>query len=211
MNNAYFGAEYSDIQIEKELKKYNVTYQKSKKIGQEIAKLLAKGKIIARFNGRAEYGPRALGNRSILYQPTDKTVNNWLNKKLKRSEFMPFAPVTLAEDIKDCYKNTTGGEYAAQFMTITFNCTKKMINECPAVCHIDNTARPQLITSKINKEYYDILKEYKKLTGISSIINTSFNMHEEPIVYSPDDALKSFIEGKLDILAIGNYIVHKKG
>jgi carbamoyltransferase len=154
-----------------------------------------------------EYGPRALGNRSILYQTKDRTVNDWLNKRLKRTEFMPFAPVTLKEYASQCYKNVGGAESAAKFMTITFDCTDWMKKHCPAVVHIDGTARPQLIDKKANPSYYRILDEYRKLTGIPSIVNTSFNMHEEPIVCSPDDALRSFRDGGLDYLAIGSFLI----
>jgi carbamoyltransferase len=154
-----------------------------------------------------EYGPRALGNRSILYQPTDSTVNDWLNKRLKRTEFMPFAPVTLDEFADQCYKNLDGARYAAKFMTITFGCTPWMKQRCPAVVHVDGTARPQLINQRTNPSYYRILQEYHKLTGLPSLINTSFNLHEEPIVCSPEDAIRAFRDGHLDYLAMGNYLL----
>ena len=207
INNVYFGPSYNDKEIEEELKKHKLKYKKSKSIQKEIARLIAKSKIVARFNGKMEYGPRALGNRSILYQATDKSVNDWLNKQLKRTEFMPFAPVTLAEDADECYENIEKAEVAALFMVITFNCKELMQERCPAIVHLDNTARPQLITRKINESYYKILKEYKKLTGLPTIVNTSFNMHEEPIVCTPEDAIRSFKQGHLDYLAIGNYLV----
>lgn len=155
-----------------------------------------------------EYGPRALGNRSILYQTTDAKVNDWLNKKLKRAEFMPFAPVTLQEYASRCYLNIDRVKYNAKFMTISVDCTDWMKNISPAVVHIDGTARPQLIEENDNPSYYKILKEYHRITGIPSLINTSFNMHEEPIVASPEDAIKAFKAAKLDYLAIGNYLVN---
>ena len=182
-------------------------YTYFKNIESEIAKLLARGFVVARFNGRMEFGPRALGNRSILYQATDKTVNDWLNKKLRRTEFMPFAPATLAEYANKCYKNIKGAEYTAKFMTITFNCTNWMKKKCPGVVHIDGTARPQLLSREDNPSFYKIIDEYRKITGIPSIINTSFNIHEEPIVCSPKDAVRAFKIGHLDYLVIGNYLV----
>jgi carbamoyltransferase len=163
--------------------------------------------VVARCDGRMEYGPRALGNRSILYQPTDASVNEWLNKRLKRTEFMPFAPVTLAEFADQCYENLDGARYPAQFMTITFNCTDWMKKHCPAVVHIDGTARPQLIHHDTNPSYYRILNEYYKITGLPSLINTSFNMHEEPIVCTPHDAIRGFLQGNLDYLALGKYLL----
>ena len=207
IDDVYFGVEYSEKEIEETLKKYNLKYKKYNHVEKEIAKLLSEKKVVARFNGKMEYGPRALGNRSILYHAGDKTVNDWLNKNLCRTEWMPFAPVTLEEFKSDYYLNYKGGEHAAKFMTITFDCNDRMREESPAVVHVDNTARPQLINEEINPSYYKILKEYHKLTNIPTIINTSFNMHEEPIVCSPEDAVRSFKKGNLDVLAIGNFIV----
>ena len=106
----------------------------------------------------------------------------------------------------------SNAEHAAEFMTITFDCTPWMREHCPAAVHVDGTARPQLIRREINPGYYDILKEYEKLSGIPCLINTSFNMHEEPIVCSPDDAIRAFLQGNLDYLAIGSFLVpHPSG
>jgi len=207
IENVYFGNEYSEEEIKKALDTHNLKYKHSSDVPREIAKLLADSKVIARFDGRMEYGPRALGNRSILYKPTDKSVNDWLNKRLVRNEFMPFAPVTLAERIKEGYKKTKGAEHAAKFMTITFDCTPDFVKKCPAVTHVDGTARPQLITREDNPTYYDIVDEYEKITKIPTIVNTSFNMHEEPIVCTPEDAIRSFKQGHLDVLSIGNFII----
>jgi carbamoyltransferase len=207
LDDVYFGPSYSEKEIEEELKKEGLKAEHVKDIEKRIAELLAEGHVVARFDGSMEYGPRALGNRSILYQPTDPTVNDWLNKKLQRTEFMPFAPVTLEEHADRCYKRMDGGRYPAQFMTITFDCTDWMKKHCPAVVHIDNTARPQIINIKTNPGYYKIVDEYRKITGLPSIINTSFNMHEEPIVCSPHDAIRAFKLGHLDYLAIGNFLV----
>ncbi|MBU1201221.1 MAG: hypothetical protein KKA51_01860 [Nanoarchaeota archaeon] len=207
LETIYLGPEYSDEETKKELDKNKLKYEKFENIEEEIAKLLAKGKVVARFNEKMEYGPRALGNRSILYQTTDKTVNDWLNKKLKRTEFMPFAPATLWEHKEECYENTKGAEHTAKYMTITFNCTEQMKKQSPGVVHIDGTARPQLVTKEDNKSFHKIIKEYHKITNIPSIINTSFNIHEEPIVMSPKDAINAYKESKLDNLAIGQYLI----
>lgn len=203
----YFGPDYSDREMLMAIKKHDLKYRKLRNIEANIAKLLANGKVIARFNGKMEYGPRALGNRTILYQTTDKSVNKWLNDRLVRTEFMPFAPVTLDKYAEKCYKNLDGAEYPSRFMTITFDCTSYMKKASPAVVHVDGTARPQIIRRKDNPSYYKILSEYFKITGIPSLINTSFNMHGEPIVCSPEDALRSFTAGKLDYLAMGEYLV----
>jgi carbamoyltransferase len=148
-----------------------------------------------------------LGHRSILYQTTDPSVNDWLNERLKRTEFMPFAPATLAEYVDSRYIGVAGAEDPARFMTITFNCTKQMKQESPGVVHVDGTARPQLIDAQTAPDFYKILTVYHRLTGIPSLINTSFNMHGEPIVCSPADAMRSFQTGNLDYLAIGNWLV----
>jgi carbamoyltransferase len=205
--DVYFGPSYSSDEIGRAIEKAGLTGQYVLEIERQIAELLAQGNVVARFDGRMEYGPRALGNRSILYQPTDRTVNDWLNKRLNRTEFMPFAPVTLEEFADQCYENLDGARYPARFMTITFDCTDWMRKRCPAVVHLDGTARPQIINKRSNPGYYKIVEEYRKLTGLPTVINTSFNMHEEPIVCTPSDALRAFIDGELDYLAMGNFLL----
>lgn len=207
INDVYWGPEFSNKEIEVELDSFGMPYEHHEQIEQKTAEILASGKIVARFNGRMEYGPRSLGNRSILYQTVDTSVNDWLNKRLKRTEFMPFAPVTVKEYAHQCYKGLDGAELPARFMTITTECTEEMAAHCPAVVHIDGTARPQLVDQESNPSYYKVVDEYRKITGIPSLVNTSFNMHEEPIVCTPNDALRAFRDGSLDYLAIGNYIV----
>lgn len=205
--DVYFGPSFGDREIELAFSKEGLQAEYVPGIEQRIAELLAQGHVVASFGGRMEYGPRALGNRSILYQTTDCGVNDWLNKRLKRTEFMPFAPVTLAEFADRCYDNLDGARYPAQFMTITLNCTGWMKKHSPAVVHVDGTARPQIIEKASNPRYHKILHEYLKVTGIPSLINTSFNLHEEPIVCSPADALRAFQDGGLNYLALGNYLL----
>lgn len=206
IRDVYYGPEYSSADIERELRDSGVEFSQSQSIELDVARLLAQGHVVARFNGRMEYGPRALGNRSILYQPSDRSVNDWLNESLKRTEFMPFAPSVLAEFASDCFHGVEGAIDAARFMTITFDCTQWTKDSCAGVVHIDGTARPQLVRREDNASFYGIIEEFRKLTGIPMIINTSFNMHEEPIVCSPRDAIRSFQQGNLDYLAIGNFL-----
>ncbi|MGQ9560911.1 MAG: carbamoyltransferase C-terminal domain-containing protein [Candidatus Oleimicrobiaceae bacterium] len=208
LQDVYLGPEFTEDEIVAEIKKAGLKYTYHEDIESVVADLLAKGKVVARFNGRMEYGPRALGNRSILYQATDPTVNDWLNHRLRRTEFMPFAPATLAEEAHRCYKNVGRNYFPAKFMTITFDCTSEMKRKCPAVVHVDNTARPQLVDEKTNPSFYRIIKEYYRRTGLNSIINTSFNMHEEPIVCSPYDAIRAFQLGHLDYLAMARFLVY---
>jgi carbamoyltransferase len=207
ISNAYFGPDFSEQEIIDELKNAGLEFERPADFAKEVAGLIHAGNVIARFDGRMEYGPRALGNRSIMYHAREPEVNQWLNHRLGRTEFMPFAPVTLYEAREKCYNNIRGAEHAAEFMTITFDCTDQMKRDCPAAVHVDGTARPQLIRREVNPGYYDILKEYEKISGIASLINTSFNMHEEPIVCSPFDAIRAFLQGNLDYLAIGPFLV----
>ncbi len=206
-STAYLGPEYSDDQIRAVLDAQGLAYTAPDDLPAEVARRIHDGQVVARFGGRMEYGPRALGNRSILYHAREPEVNHWLNKRLGRTEFMPFAPVTLWEARERCYEHLAGAEHAAEFMTVTFDCTSWMRESCPAAVHVDGTARPQLVKRDVNPVYYDILTEYEKLSGIPCLINTSFNMHEEPIVCTPEDAVRAFLLGHLDVLAIGPFLV----
>ena len=205
--HVYMGPSYGDREIETALKTTDLPHRYCTNIEAEVARLLAEGHVVARFNGPMEYGPRALGNRSILYTPTDPSVNDWLNASLRRTEFMPFAPSTLAEHAGACYEHLAGATVPARFMTITFQCTPWMRERCPGVVHLDGSARPQLVSRSDNRSYYTIIDEFRKRTGLPTIINTSFNIHEEPIVCSPQDAIRAFRIGHLDYLAIGNFLV----
>ncbi len=206
VNDVYWGQEYGDEEIESALREAGVAYARSEHVDAETARLLADGHIVARFAGRMEYGPRSLGNRSILYHAKDPEVNLWLNKQLRRTEFMPFAPATLFEERERCYLNLAGAEHAARFMTVTFDCTEEMRRQSPAAVHVDGTARPQLVSAASNPGFHRVLSEYHRLTGIPSVINTSFNMHEEPIVCTPADAVRAFLLGGLPRMAIGNFL-----
>jgi carbamoyltransferase len=208
LQTVYFGNEYTEQQIAESVRRagLKITHHPHD-MEVEAARLLADGKVVARFNGRMEYGPRALGNRTIMYQPGDPSVNDWLNELLKRTEFMPFAPVTLWEHTDKLFTDFAGARDTARFMTITFHCTPWMAERCGGVVHVDNTARPQLIRREDNPTYYKIVEEYQKLTGVPVVINTSFNVHEEPIVRCPDDAIRAFLDSALDYLAIGNFLV----
>lgn len=209
LNNYYLGFSYSDNEIINQLKSFNLKFKKSKNFTTLVAKELHKGKIIGIFQGRSEFGPRALGNRSILVTTTNSKVNISLNKKLGRTEFMPFAPITLDVQAKNMYLHYNKGQYSSRFMTATYDCTNKMKKLSPATVHVDGTARPQIVSKKLNPIIYKILEKYFKISKIPSLINTSFNMHEEPIVCSPKDAIKSFLKSKIDYLLIGEFLIKK--
>jgi carbamoyltransferase len=207
LKNVYFGPSYGDDEIHHCIEAFGFDATYESQITAVVAKLLAQGHVVARFTGRMEYGPRALGHRSILYQTTDPSINDWLNARLQRTEFMPFAPATLQQYAHEYFDGLDGASETARYMTITFNCTEKMRDQSPAVVHVDGTARPQILDPETAPDFYEIAMAYYELTGIPSLINTSFNMHGEPIVCTPEDALRSFKQGKLDYLAIGNWLV----
>lgn len=207
LENVYYGPSYSEADIRKALDAAELRYEWCDDIEDRVGELLSQDAIVGRFDGRMEYGPRALGNRSVLYPAKDPEVNQWLNKQLGRTEFMPFAPAALAEAGHRLFKNLSGCEKAAEFMTVTFDCTDEMKRLCPAAVHVDGTARPQLVSDRTNPSFYRIIKAYEARTGTPSVINTSFNMHEEPIVGSPEDAVRAFLLGNIDYLAAGPFLV----
>ncbi|MFN0138069.1 MAG: carbamoyltransferase C-terminal domain-containing protein [Phycisphaerae bacterium] len=206
IHNIYFGPDYSDEEVARTLDAEKVPYKKPADLERTMAELLADGELIARFQGAMEFGPRALCHRTIMYQATDPTVNIWLNERLARTEFMPFAPVSREEDMHLCYLKYEGAEHASNFMTMTFNCTERMTKECPAVVHIDGTARPQTVRPDLDPSTYRLLTIYQEMTGQLAIINTSFNMHEEPIICSPTDAIRACRAARFRYLAIGSFI-----
>lgn len=208
LETIYLGPGYDETAISRALAGSGLTFARPEKLAEEAADLLAAGHVVARFDGRLEYGPRALGNRSILYKADDPAVNDWLNRKLDRTEFMPFAPVTLEERADECYLGLDGGRFAARYMTMTFDVTDAMKSRSPGVVHLDGTARPQLIRAQDNPGYHAILRAFAAKTGTPTLINTSFNMHGEPIVCSPDDAIRAFKRSELPYLILGPYIVN---
>lgn len=207
LDSVFYGPDYDDREIMAALEADGLTPVRAANIEARIAELLAQNHIVAHFHGRMEYGPRALGNRSILYPGHDPAVNQWLNHQLGRTEFMPFAPAVLAEHVPRLFLRTAGCEKAAEFMTVTFDCTDEMKRLCPAAVHVDGTARPQIVRKQANPRFHRILEAFYAQTGVPALINTSFNMHEEPIVCSPSDAVRAFLRGNMDYLAMGSFLV----
>ena len=208
IRDVYLGSRLTEKEIAERLMQEGLRPEPQREaIEERIAGLLADGYVVARAAGRMEYGPRALGNRSILYQPADRSVNDWLNKNLQRTEFMPFAPSVLFEDGDRLFQDLGGAEHAAEFMTITKHCSPWMRRHMSGVVHVDGTARPHLVRRSSNRGFYDIIAAFRRRTGLPGIINTSFNMHEEPIVCSVDDCVRAFLLGNLDYLAIGGHLV----
>lgn len=165
-----------------------------------VAQLLAQGFIGALYCARMEMGPRALGARSILAAPVDRSLNDELNRRLERTEFMPFAPYVLDEDAERVFFIDRRNREACRFMTITTGVRPEFRDRIPAVVHVDGTARPQIVTAADNPLYYAILKAYRDLTGVPCLVNTSFNAHEEPIINTPGEALAALGAGRIDFL-----------
>jgi len=207
----YFGDEYSDEQIKYflESNKYKIKYEKIERdlLPAYIAKLIDDKKIVALFQGKMEYGPRALGNRSIIANPTDPELKYKINLSIKRRpKFQPFCPSVLEEERERLFIDS----YSNKHMTIAFRLKEKYRNKLPSAIHIDGTARPQFVTKEDNEFYYEILKELKKLNGFGFVINTSFNLHGRTIVHTPQDAIDDFIDCNIDVLVMGSYIVKRK-
>jgi carbamoyltransferase len=208
LGSLYLGPEWREHDLVGILAGTGVAFERPADLARRVAGLLAEGRIIARFDGRMEYGPRALGNRSILYRATDPSANDWLNTQLGRSEFMPFAPVLRDVDASRMIENYgPATAHTANFMTITYRASEACRQEAPACVHVDGTMRPQVLRRADNPGYYDIISEYHALTGRAVLVNTSFNMHEEPIVCTPQDALRAFQLGNLDYLVLGPFLV----
>jgi carbamoyltransferase len=161
---------------------------------------LAQGKIGAIFDGRMEFGPRALGARSILASPARRSIHDTLNRRLGRGEFMPFAPVVTQERAQEVFAITPTTAYACRFMTLTTAVNPDWQARIPAVVHLDGSARPQVISRAQAPLYYDILSAFEQQTTLPVLINTSFNAHEEPIINSPAEAVIALESGAVDFI-----------
>lgn len=206
MDHAYWGPEYSDEAIEKFLKWVKVPYTKMENVAEQTADLLADNKIIGWFQGRMEFGPRALGSRSILASPIDPAMQSRLNEVKDREDFRPVAPVVLEEDAADWFDNAT----ESPFMLFIYDVAADKKDKIPAVKHVDGTARIQTINEQQHPKYYQLLKAFKKKTGVPVLVNTSFNTLGKPIVCSPRDALECFWSSPFDALVIGSFLIEKQ-
>jgi len=207
VNNVYLGNVYTDDEIEQKLKKMNVQYSRipANEVIAETAKCLNEKDIIGWFQGKMEFGPRALGARSILASPKYQDMQSHLNLKIKKREsFRPFAPIVLEAKASEWF-NMKGD---SKYMLFTYDVKKP--KEIPSCTHLDNTARVQTVNQSDNEKMYDLLSEFEKLSGVPVLINTSFNVRGEPIVASVEDAVGCFFSTDMDILVIGNCMVYKK-
>ena len=208
MENPYVGYSFNEDDLNFLFKNKNLKIKKTN--NKEVAKIISKGNPVARFSlNQSEFGPRALGNRSILADPRNQDIINFINKKIKVRDFwMPFAPSVLEEDANKIMKVIKG--HKNPYMTISFDVKKKYIEKISAAVHpFDKTCRPQFVNKNYNKDYYDLIKEFKKISKIGVLLNTSFNLHGEPIVFTPQNAIKSFMNSGLEYLYIGKYLVTK--
>jgi len=209
LKHVYLGPKYADQQIIKQLNEYNdkVVFERSDDITGYTAELLHDDNIVYWFNNQMEFGPRALGARSILSRPDIIDNRERLNSIIKQREnYQPFCPSILSKDAKVYLKNYM---IPNRFMTTAYEVKDDYLDVLSGVMSKDNTTRPQIV-DKMNNDYFDLLVKFKKLTGIGALLNTSFNIHGEPIVCSPKDAIETLIKTQGDCLIIGNYIVRKK-
>jgi carbamoyltransferase len=206
LRHAYLGPEFSDAEIEKALRTYKLRAVKLDNVATTTADLLAAGKIIGWFQGRMEFGPRALGGRSILADPRDPEMNAKVNNAVKfREWWRPFAPSMLKE---------VAGEYLeyacdSPFMILANPVRPEKRDIIPSVTHVDGSARPQTVEKDINPLYWNLINEFGKRTGIPVVMNTSFNLRGEAIVNTPTDAVRTFFSSGMDALVIGSYLVEK--
>ena len=207
MTSANLGPQYSNDEIELILKEGMLTYIKSDDIAKDAAKLIAENNIVGWLQGRAEFGPRALGYRSILANPMDANMQNHLNKRVKhRESFRPFAPACPMEDYIDYFE----WPHPDEFMTKINSVRPEWRSRLPSITHIDGTARLQTVSKKNNVLFHKLLKEFEKIAGVPIVINTSFNVNGEPMVLSPKDAIRCFMTTGIDCLIMGDFILIKK-
>jgi carbamoyltransferase len=209
LDNLYLGHDY-DGEIDACLTADNGLRRIPDEPAATAADLVEDGQAGAIYVGRMEYGPRALGARSIIANPTDPTINDRLNHRLDRSEFMPFAPYVLEEDAERVFEITPVNRYAARFMTITCAVRPEWRTRIPAVVHVDGTARPQIVRSIDNPLFAAILRRFRDRTGVPVLINTSFNVHEEPIVNRPEECRKALIDSRVDFVVTKQAVYVKK-
>lgn len=206
MAHAYLGPEYTNEEIEAVLKRRGVASERCPGITETAADLLARGEVVSWFQGRMEFGPRALGNRSILGNPASRGTADMINAQIKyRERWRPFCPSMLDRVAADILQTN----HPSPYMTFTFDVADQWKARIPEVVHEDGTARPQIVTAQSNPRYYELLNQFAARTGIPVLLNTSLNRRGEPMVCSPDDALNMFFGSDLRNLAIGDFLVRK--
>lgn len=230
MKGSYLGPEYTDLDIQLTAKKYKAKYTQfssNTELCREVAKILSEGNVVGWMQGRMEFGPRALGGRSILGDPRSEEMQRKLNVKIKfRESFRPFAPSVLAEECDQYFEHGSSSPYMLLVQPVVqqrrrelppgyheFPLKEKLYHlrsDMPAITHIDFSARIQTVHKETNPRYYELIQEFKKQTGYGVIVNTSFNVRGEPIICTPEDAYRCFMRTEMDYLVVGNFIFAKK-
>ncbi len=206
MRHTYFGPAADDAEIENVLRTYKLRYTRLGDAAKTAADLLSQGKILGWFQGRMEFGPRALGSRSILADPRDPEMNAKVNNAVKfREWWRPFAPSLLAEAAPEYLESA----FDSPFMVVTAQVKPEKRSVIPAVTHVDGSARPQTVEQAVNPLYWRLISEFGKRTGVPVVMNTSFNLRGEAIVNSPSDAVRTFFSSGMDALVIGAFLVEK--
>jgi carbamoyltransferase len=209
MDHAYLGPQFNDSQIRNAFERTGVAFQRlsESQVVHKTAEALSDGKITGWFQGRMEFGPRALGNRSILADPRRPEMKDILNARIKHREpFRPFAPSILEEATGDYFDQS----HPSPFMTLTYNVRPEKLDEIPAPTHVDGTGRLQTVRRDQNQRYYDLIKAFQARTGVPVLLNTSFN-ENEPICCTPEEAIGAFMRTKMDLLVIGDFYAEKNG
>jgi len=216
MDHAYWGPEFNKAELNDELNAMSDEFNKQGckiieiedegELCRQTAKEIADGKVVGWFQGRMEWGPRALGNRSIVCDPRRADMKEILNLKIKRREsFRPFAPSILRGSVKDWFET----DYDVPFMLQVYQIREEKRKEIPAVTHVNGSGRLQTITEEQNPLYYNLIKEFEKITGVPIVLNTSFN-ENEPVVCHPKEALDCFLRTKMDVLVLGNWKITRR-
>jgi carbamoyltransferase len=230
MKGAFLGPEYSGSRIEKTIRRFEAKaryYEDYDELARKAAKILSDGCVVGWFSGRMEYGPRALGSRSILGDARNPAMQKKMNLKIKyREGFRPFAPTVIEEDIQEYFDVDRPSPYMLLVVPVRedkripvpsdyndwslYDRLYFQRSDLPAITHIDYSARIQSVNRKVNPRYWQLIWEFKKLTGYGVIVNTSFNVRGEPIVCTPEDAYRCFMRTEMDYLVLGDYLLEKK-
>ena len=229
MKGAYLGPEFSDVEIEAELTACGATFKKlsQDEMIEEVASALANEKAVGWMQGRMEFGPRALGGRSIIADPRSPVMQKQLKLKVKyRESFRPFAPSVLQEDVNEWFEHNSDSPYIllvadvkedkrcamSKDEEVLFGIDKLNVprSTVPAITHVDYSARIQTVHADTNPRYHAVISKFKEMTGCPLVVNTSFNVRGEPIICTPTDAFKCFMGTEMDVLAVGNFVLYKE-
>jgi carbamoyltransferase len=209
MEHAYLGPAFGEEEIEQQLRWARLPYRRADDLAAETAELLAADRIVGWFQGRMEFGPRALGARSILASPMDPHMQNRLNALKDREDFRPVAPAVPQEELGRWFTPPDANHGRSPFMLFTYDVLPGQAERIPAACHTDHTARVQTVDHDTSPRFHALLTAFGKRTGVPVLVNTSFNVRGEPIVCTPRAAIEAFYSTPLDALVIGPFILQK--